>query len=127
MSPDRETGLIVFAHGSRIEQANEAVRRVAEAAAARCGVVHWEAAFLELAAPDLEAAVRSLAEKGVRRIVVTPYFLTMGVHLQQDLPRLLKEISGTCPGTELLCSPPLDGHPALIDILIERARQTLAS
>jgi sirohydrochlorin ferrochelatase len=119
--------LIVFAHGSRVEGANEAVRRVAAQAAERCGFRLWETAFLELAAPDLPAAVESLAARGARRIVVTPYFLTMGMHLTADLPRILKSIVEQNPGVELECAPPLDGHPALVDIVSDRARPFLDS
>jgi sirohydrochlorin ferrochelatase len=129
-SSAREDGglaLIVFAHGSRVEGANEAVRRVAAQAAERCGFRLWEAAFLELAAPDLPAAVTNLIARGARRIVVTPYFLTMGMHLTADLPRILASIAEQHPGVDLECAPPLDGHPALVDILSDRARPFLSS
>ncbi len=117
----------MFAHGSSVAEANEAVRRAASEAAVRCGISLWEAAFLELAQPDLAAAVESLSEKGAARIIVTPYFLTMGIHLQRDLPHLLEEILRSHPGLQLACAPPLDGHPALIDILTERAHQAIGS
>jgi sirohydrochlorin ferrochelatase len=127
VEPDRRNALIVFAHGSRIEDANEAVRRVAAQAAERCGFELWQAAFLELAAPDLPAAVGGLASQGARRVIVTPYFLTMGVHLTNDLPRILGSIAKQHPGLELECAPPLDGHPALVDIVSDRARPFLSS
>jgi len=120
-------GLIVFAHGSSVAEANEAVRRAAGETARRCRIPLWETAFLELAQPDLASAVRSLSARGAGRIIVTPYFLTMGIHLQRDLPRILDEISQAHPGIDLVCSPPLDGHPALIDILAERAHQAISS
>lgn len=127
MPPNGSIALVVFAHGSRIEGANEAVRRVAQQAADRCGFRLWEAAFLELAAPDLPAAVAGLATRGARRIVVTPYFLTMGMHLTADLPRILASIAERHPGLQLECAPPLDGHPALVDIVSDRARAFLDS
>ena len=119
--------MIVFAHGSRIREANDAVRRVAGQVAERCAVGLWEAAFLELAEPSLESAVRTLADRGARKILVTPYFLMMGVHLQRDLPRILAAISEQHPGIALTASPPLDGHPALIDILADRVGQEIGS
>jgi sirohydrochlorin ferrochelatase len=121
------SALIVFAHGSRVEKANEAVRRVAALAAERCGFALWETAFLELAEPDLPAAVESLTGRGASRIIVTPYFLTMGVHLTDDLPRILQSIAQQHPGVELECAPPLDVHPGLVDIVSDRARQLLNS
>ena len=127
VEPAKPLGLIVFAHGSSVPEANDAVRRVARQAAAQCAIDLWEAAFLELAEPDLAAAVRSLSEKGAGRIVVTPYFLTLGIHLQRDLPRLLEEVARSQPDVELVCSAPLDGHPTLVEILVERARQAINS
>jgi len=54
---------------------------------------------------------------------VIPYFLTLGMHLQRDLPRLVEEIRAAHPGLEIQVTPPLDGHPALIDALLGRARE----
>jgi sirohydrochlorin ferrochelatase len=119
-------GIIVFAHGSRIESANQAVREVAAGILRPRGPYeHVETAFLELGQPDLETAVSRLAAAGIDRIVVIPYFLTLGLHLERDLPRLARDIAAKFPGLDLLLTPPLDGHPALTEILLDRARQAL--
>ena len=120
------TGIIVFAHGSRIESANQAVRGVVAAMLRPHGPYeHVEAAFLELGEPDLAGAATRLAGAGVGRILVIPYFLTLGLHMERDLPRLVEETASRFPGVEFLVSPPLDGHPALAQILIDRAREAL--
>ena len=119
-------GLVVFAHGSSVADANEAVRRVARETAKRCGFSLWEPAFLEQAEPNLVAAVGLLADRGARKIVVAPYFLTMGIHLQRDLPLIVEQASQLHPGVEIACSPPLDGHPALVEILAARVDEVLA-
>lgn len=121
MAADHKAGLVVFAHGSSVEQANEAVRQVAGRAAQRSGFELWTAAFLELAQPDLAAAVEELLARGAERIIVTPYFLTMGIHLQRDLPQIAAAVSARHRGLEIVCTEPLDGHPALESILSERA------
>jgi len=121
VAADHKAGLIVFAHGSSVEEANEAVRHVARRAAQLSGFDPWSAAFLELAQPDLAAAVEDLLARGAGRIVVTPYFLTMGIHLQRDLPKIAGEVAARHPGLEIVCTEPLDGHPALEAILAERA------
>lgn len=115
-------GVIVFAHGSRVEPANEAVRALAAALARRGGFDHVQAAFLELGQPDLEGAVARLSEKGVQKITVIPYFLTMGTHLERDFPKLVSAAQSRHPGVKIHATPPLDGHPKLIDILLDRAR-----
>ncbi|HTS29140.1 MAG TPA: CbiX/SirB N-terminal domain-containing protein [Bryobacteraceae bacterium] len=116
------TGYVVFAHGSRIESANQAVRTVAADVACAGGLERVEAAFLELGQPDMEGAVAKLAAEGIRRVVIIPYFLTLGLHLERDLPAIVSRIGKAHPGVELITTPPLDGHPGLVTILLDRAR-----
>ncbi len=59
---------------------------------------------------------------GVMRVVVVPYFLTLGLHLQRDLPRLVEEARRANPGLEIEVTAPLDGHPAMAEALVDRAR-----
>jgi sirohydrochlorin ferrochelatase len=119
------TGYIVFAHGSSVESANEAVRVVANDMAGRGDLSHVVAAFLEGGKPDLNGAARELAAKpGIDRLVIVPYFLTLGLHLQRDLPRLVEDIRGALPGMEIEVTAPLDGHPAMAQALLDRARST---
>ena len=87
------TGIIVFAHGSRIEPANQAVRKAAAELARAGDYPHVEAAFLELGRPSLEEAADLLVSRGVERVVIIPYFLTPGMHLERDLPALVERIS----------------------------------
>lgn len=116
-------GYIVFAHGSSIESANQAVREVAQEMARRGNLDHVIAAFLEGGKPDLETAAQALAgTSGIDRIIVIPYFLTLGLHLQRDLPRLINEARRGLRGVEIDVTAPLDGHPAMVDALLDRAR-----
>jgi sirohydrochlorin ferrochelatase len=116
------TGIIVFAHGSRIEPANQSVRSAA-ADLARAGVYPIvEAAFLELGQPGLEEAADRLVARGVERIVIIPYFLTPGLHMERDLPPLIERISKKNKNIQVLVTASLDGHPGVVQILTDRAR-----
>jgi sirohydrochlorin ferrochelatase len=119
------TGIIVFAHGSRIEPANQAVRAAAAELARAGGYPLVEAAFLELGRPSLEEAADLLVAHGARQIVVIPYFLTPGTHLERDLPVLVQNISNKNSDIQILVTPSLDGHPGLVGILADRARSAL--
>jgi sirohydrochlorin ferrochelatase len=121
------TGYIIFAHGSSIESANDAVRAAALEMARRGELENVVAAFLGGGKPDLQDAAIQLAEHGVRRIIVIPYFLTLGLHLQRDLPKLIDGARAQNPGVEFEVTPPLDGHPAMVDALLDRARAPYAS
>jgi sirohydrochlorin ferrochelatase len=120
-----KTELILFAHGSSVESANEAVRHVARemSAAGKYSVV---ASFLEGGTPDLPTAIRTAAASGATRVVVVPYFLTTGLHLKRDLPELVRSAWEEHPSLCIEVTPPLDGHPALVGILLDRAASALA-
>ena len=118
-------GFVLFAHGSRVESANDAVRGVA-AELARSGGHAVAPAFLELGKPDLAGAVDGLVTAGASRIIVIPYFLTLGTHLQRDLPKLVRDSARKHANLEMEVTPPLDGHPALLQVLLDRASEGLA-
>jgi sirohydrochlorin ferrochelatase len=127
----KHTGYIVFGHGSTLESANDAVRAMAAKLSAEMAMnivpagsaATVETAFLESGKPDLRGAVDVLAGRGITHIVVIPYFLTLGMHLQRDLPRLVEAIRLAHPAIEIQVTPPLDGHPAMLDALLGRARE----
>lgn len=121
----REVGIVVFAHGSRLEPANEAVRRVARQLAQLGQFAFAEAAFLDCTAPDLRTTVEQLVQRGVERVIVLPYFLTEGRHTMHDLPQLVEKIRETFPGVEIDVADTLDGHPGILQALLDRVRSRL--
>ena len=118
------TAIVIFAHGSSIESANDSVRRIAETVRHQ-GFDLVETAFLEQGRPDLAGALDAAVAKGARRVIIVPYFLTLGIHLQRDLPNIVNGLSSIHKGVEICVAAPLDGHPALIEILKQRAQEAL--
>ena len=80
--------LLLIAHGSRRQSANDEIRQLATRVAALDendfdGVV---TAFLEMADPDIHQGVTRCVELGASHIVVVPYFLAGGNHVSKDIP-----------------------------------------
>jgi sirohydrochlorin ferrochelatase len=119
------TGIAIFAHGSSVETANEAVRQFT-AGLARYGQFDLiETSFLELGQPDLPEAVRRLVERGATDVAIVPYFLTLGIHLKRDLPRIVNDLRNIHKGVRFNIAEPMDGHPALLEVLLDRAKEVL--
>lgn len=117
------TAYVIFAHGSSVESANDAVRAVAHEAAHRAGWSLHETAFLDGGRPLLPEAADRLVSRGAAEIVVIPYFLTAGLHLDRDLPRLIAQIQAAHPALAIRATAPLDGHPGLLHAVLDRAAQ----
>jgi len=117
-------GLVIFAHGSSVASANAAVEAIA-GATAKAGGFLVQVGFLEPVHPSLDEAVETLVKNGVSRVLVVPYFLTLGLHLQRDLPVIVERLKRRHPALEIRVTPPLDGHAALAQILLDRAAEAL--
>jgi sirohydrochlorin ferrochelatase len=117
-------GIVVFGHGSSVPSANDAVRSVAVEAARAGQWDLYETAFLEVS-PRLDEAVARLVQAGAGEILILPYFLTLGIHLQRDLPKLVLDLEAVHQ-IPIHVTPPLHGHPALSAILVARALEVTA-
>ena len=119
------TGIAIFGHGSSVETANQGVRDFTAQLGRRGEFPLIEPPFLELGQPDLPEAVRRLVDQGATRIIVIPYFLTVGIHLKRDLPRIVAELRLIHSSVRIEITEPMDGHPALVDVLLDRAKEAI--
>ena len=126
MTPEEgATGIVLFGHGSRVDDANQGVRELA-LRIQNAGPYHYvRAAFLEPAQPDLNAAVAEAAEAGLRRVIIIPFFLTMGIHLRRDLPNLIAPMKQKYPRLEIQVGQSLEGHPLMTSIILGRVWEAI--
>jgi sirohydrochlorin ferrochelatase len=125
MSPDLTTGILLFGHGSPVEEANRGVRDLAKKIEAAGPYGYVRAAFLDSAQPDLLAGVMDAAEAGLERLIVIPYFLTVGLHLRRDLPRLVAAAKEKHPNFQIAVGQSLEGHPLMPSIILGRVQEVL--
>jgi sirohydrochlorin ferrochelatase len=85
--------LLVVAHGSRRQESNDEVRRLAKRIAENAGPAFAmvESAFLEISSPQIDSAIADLVDSGATEIKIFPYFLAAGTHVASDIPRMIKE------------------------------------
>lgn len=93
--------LLVIAHGSRRDAANQEFRQQVAAIAERVPHHPVEAAFLELAEPGIVAALQDMAGQGASRIDVFPLFLNAGKHVSVDIPEDIEQARQALPGVEI--------------------------
>ncbi|MFB3922681.1 MAG: sirohydrochlorin chelatase [Terriglobia bacterium] len=121
------TGILLFAHGSSVEEANEGVRELARQVQALGPFRYVRATFLDLAHPDLAEAVAEAVQAGFRHLIIVPHFLTMGIHLRRDLPSLITPLKQKYPAISLEVTQSLEGHPLMASIILERVREVIGA
>lgn len=117
-----ETGVVVIGHGSRAPEALVLLNWVADHLAEQLELPVL-AASLQFNKPTLGECCRELVAAGARRVVVAPYFLFDGNHLQKDIPEELDRLRLELPGTEFILADSLGTDDLLVEVL---ARRTLA-
>ncbi|MCP3676305.1 MAG: hypothetical protein GY721_01570, partial [Deltaproteobacteria bacterium] len=115
-----DKAVLILGHGSRRDEANEILRRVAKRLETEGGFGYVQPAFLELAPPNFQEALDIMVEKGFKEIKVMPYFLYMGNHMRKDLPKAMEKGSLKHPGVSMELTPNIGFHEKLVDIVIDR-------
>ena len=119
---NKNWALVLIGHGSRLEAANEEVRRLALQLETKLDRPVFPA-FLELAAPTLPEAIDLALGKSPREILVLPYFLTQGRHVQEDIPAILAAKAKAYPETPIKLLPYLGFEERLVELLADLIRQ----
>ena len=136
----KETTLFVAGHGtSRDSNSRRAVERQAEVIHALGLYATAQAVFLE----EEPRIARCWELAATRRIVVVPFFISDGLHVQEDIPVVLGAARQTVQrrlaqgrpawrnptergGKRLWLSPSAGTHPAVADVVLERVREAAA-
>ena len=119
------TAVILFAHGSPVPEANQGIAELASRVQEDMPGAVVLPAFLDSTQPDLGATVAEAVGRGASRLVVMPYFLTVGLHLRRDLPRLIAEQRVRFPQVEILVSESLEGYAGMAGAVADRVREAL--
>ena len=119
------TALLLIAHGSRQPEANDDLYHVVGALREIGEFSHIEPAFLELAEPDIDQGSALCVAQGAETVIFVPYFLSAGVHVQQDLKEIAKRQADRFPNVRFRVALPLGRHPLLLQVVAERARKAV--
>jgi sirohydrochlorin cobaltochelatase len=124
-SPEPQAVLLI-AHGSRQELANQEVREAALRLNTGFEGETVIACFLEIATPSIPEAFDQAVENGARQIKAVPFFLGTGAHVGEDLPRILNEcVARHNPlQLEVELTPAVGPDPLLDEIVLRRIAGT---
>lgn len=120
-----QTAYLLVGHGTRNvagqQQFLQVYQQFAELMApARCGC-----AFLELADPGIEQAIVDLAGRGVQRLITVPLLLFAAGHALEDIPQAVAQAATALGLTVAGQTPPLELHPAVVELSALRFRQAV--
>jgi sirohydrochlorin ferrochelatase len=113
--------IVVVDHGSRREAANDMLSDVALMVRQRSNGIPVFIAHMELATPSIADAFESAVAGGANHVIVVPFFLSPGRHVTSDIPKLTEHAATRHTGVTYDVRPPIGTHPAIADVIMERA------
>ena len=117
------TAVLLIAHGSRRASANEDLVQLAGLVAERGRFEIVEVSYLELLEPTISTGGRTCVERGARRVLMLPYFLSSGVHVVTDLEKQRHQLAAQFHDVEFVLCPHLGLHPLMAEIVLDRLRE----
>ncbi|HEU4963466.1 MAG TPA: CbiX/SirB N-terminal domain-containing protein [Bacilli bacterium] len=114
------TAVLLIAHGSPRQAANQELFDLAARLEERRLYAHIQPAFLEGARPSIAEGIDACVAKGATRVIAIPYFLLAGKHVLQDVPAAVAAGRERHPQVEIALGRHLGHHPFLLDIALER-------
>lgn len=121
----RQTGVIIFTHGSRRKAGNEILFQFVEQVRRQLGHPYVESGFMELGRPSIPVALKKLVRQGCTHIFGYALFLVPGSHLQEDIPFIFEQTLKKHPEVTWEISPPLMADPQMADYVAKRIKPAL--
>ncbi len=112
--------LMLIAHGSRKQAANDEVSRLAEQISTLKDSEYDAVVptFLEFAEPDIRQGVDRCVELGADTIVAMPYFLAAGRHVAEDIPKKIECARAGNPQVNIEISQYLGESEAMAGLVV---------
>jgi len=121
-----KTAILLMAHGSRIAEANDAVHEIARMVKNFADYDIVEAAFRENHSPNIQEGIDACVAQGAQRILLVPYFLYLGAHVQEDLPKEMEQARLRHPSVEMAMGRHLGVHKRLAKLVIDRIEESFS-
>jgi sirohydrochlorin ferrochelatase len=120
----RKRALLIVDHGSRREESNDLLKKIAEMMQDRFGlsIVHY--AHMELGRPTIQQGFDACVADGAEEVIVHPYFLGPGGHVTTDIPALVKQAANRHPGIAFRITEPLGIHTKIGEVILERIAES---
>uniref|UniRef100_A0A061R717 Sirohydrochlorin ferrochelatase n=1 Tax=Tetraselmis sp. GSL018 TaxID=582737 RepID=A0A061R717_9CHLO len=126
-SASGEVAVVIVDHGSKKEESNKMLYEFAEIFRNCTQHKIVECAHMEIAQPGIKQAVKACAEQGAKTVVIAPYFLSRGRHIQKDIPELVREAQLEFSDLECIIADPIGVDPLLAELIEKRVQLAVDS
>jgi sirohydrochlorin cobaltochelatase len=117
-------GLLVVGHGTRKNQGKQDFWTTVGHVAAELPQTVVEGCFLEAGTPDIPTALKAMAQRGLREVVLAPLLLFSAGHAERDIPAAARQAAADAHVT-VQQTDVLGCHPEILALSAARFRSAI--
>eukprot|EP00798_Chlamydomonas_sp_ICE-L_P016339 gene16339-22533_t len=121
----KRVGVVIVDHGSRKKESNEQLVEFGRLYQDMTEASIVEIAHMEIAEPTIEQAIEKCVSQGANHVVIAPYFLSRGRHIQEDIPELVNAAKLRFPSLECEIAEPIGIDPLMAQLIKNRVDSVL--
>lgn len=121
----RDIAVVIVDHGSRKKESNCMLVDFCDMYKRLTRTEIVEPAHMEIATPTIKQAIAKCVQQGAKKVMVVPYFLSRGRHVQVDIPQLVQEAQADHPDVPCVVSDPIGLEPLMVAIIHQRVQVAL--
>jgi sirohydrochlorin ferrochelatase len=114
--------LLLMAHGTPTPEANAPIEAVAQTLRKQGSYAEVVLSYMEINKPSIPEAIQRLTEQNYTRIIAVPYFLQLGGHVAEDLPREIDEARAKHPQAQIMLTDYLSYDPLILNVIKDRVK-----
>ena len=126
--------MLLVGHGSKLSYNKELIETTAAIIAGKTDEYLVKPGFMSINAPTVEEQLAAFRREDIDMLVVVPLFLARGIHIEQDIPRLLGLAPGVRTGefqlngktVPLVYANPIGSDPLLAELMLKNASDAIA-
>ncbi len=111
--------VLLVSHGSHSPKTKKEVARLINSLHRRSKIPIFEYAFLEIESPSIQQGIDICVNQGAREVVVLLNFLNSGKHVDEDIPRIIKEAQRKYPEIKFRITQPIGQHKQIGELFLE--------
>ncbi len=126
--------MLLVGHGSKLPYNKELIETTAAIIAGKTDEYLVKPGFMSINAPTVEEQLAAFRREDIDMLVVVPLLLARGIHIEQDIPRLLGLAPGVRTGefqlngktVPLVYANPIGSDPLLAELMLKNASDAIA-
>ena len=111
--------VLLISHGSHFSKTKREIDSLVRALKKKSGIGIFEYAFLEIEFPSIPEGIQSCVKKGASDIIILLNFLNAGRHVDEDIPRIVREAKVKFPHVSIRITAPVGQHPKIVDLFLD--------